>query len=306
VVVLPVYGNVELAIDCLRSFAPEVKSKSDRVIVINDRGSESTQDDAALRHELSTYPKSFHLVTNPKNLGLVESLNAALGSVNVEDCDVLLVNSDASLEPGAVSEMRRILRRDEKTGIVCPRSDNASLATVPQLAGLSRTEASREFVRWSEREPESTIVPVAVGFCMVIRGELFREFGFFDTVFSPGYGEENDFSMRIRSGGWRVALANRALVFHVGGASFGRHTPAELQLENEIVFRRRYPSYTFLREWYLAGSTELLFDDRLVAKLRVFGRALLKQIMFTILGVAPQIGARLVITIRKRVRWLRK
>jgi GT2 family glycosyltransferase len=296
--VLPVYGNAELAIECLRSFAPEARGASDRVIVVNDRGPESVQVDTALRRELGTYPDTFRLATNSGNLGLVETLNAALSSVDVENYDVLIVNSDILLVPGAIAEMRRILRDDDTTGIVCPRSDNASIASVPHLAGSSRTAASREFARWATTQPESITVPTAVGFCMVVRGELFRQFGFFDTVFSPGYGEENDFSMRIRRGGWRVALANRAFAFHVGGASFGRDSAAELQLRNEIVFRRRYPRYTFDREMFLVNGTGSSRGSRLAIKSLALGVAIVKTIVFAVLGLAPRNSARLVLAIR--------
>ena len=305
-VVLPVFGNAELAIEGLRSFAPEAQSASDRVIVVNDRGPESVQVDAALRRELATYPESFRLVTNSGNLGLVETLNAALGSVKIENYDVLLINSDTVVTPGAISEMRRILRGDDNTGIVCPRSDNASLASVPHLAGLSRADASREFARWATTQPESITVPTAVGFSMVVRGELFREFGLFDTVFSPGYGEENDFSMRVRRGGWRVALANRALAFHVGGASFGRERAAELQLRNELVFRRRYPRYTFDREMFLVSGTGTSSGNRLVIKSLALGVVLVKTIAFAVLGLAPRNAAWLVVAIRKPFRWFRR
>jgi GT2 family glycosyltransferase len=305
-VVLPVFGNAELAIECLRSLAPEARSASDRVIVVNDRGPESVQVDTALRRELATYPDSFQLATNSRNLGLVETLNAALSSVDVENHDVLLVNSDILLVPGAIAEMRRILRGDDTTGIVCPRSDNASLASVPHLAGLSRTAASREFGRWATTQPESITVPTAVGFCMVVRGELFRQFGFFDTVFTPGYGEENDFSMRIRRGGWRVALANRAFAFHVGGASFGRDSAAELQLRNEIVFRRRYPRFTFDREMYLVNETGSSRGSRLVLKSLALGVAIVKTIVFAVLGLAPRNAARLVLAIRQPFLWFRR
>ena len=297
-VVLPVYGNAELAIECLRSFAPEARGASDRVIVVNDRGPEFVQVDTALRRELGTYPDTFRLATNSGNLGLVETLNAALSSVDVENYDVLIVNSDILLVPGAIAEMRRILRDDDTTGIVCPRSDNASIASVPHLAGSSRTAASREFARWVTTQPESITVPTAVGFCMVVRGELFHQFGFFDTVFSPGYGEENDFSMRIRRGGWRVALANRAFAFHVGRASFGRDSAAELQLRNEIVFRRRYPRYTFDREMFLVNGTGSSRGSRLAIKSLALGVAIVKTIVFAVLGLAPRNSARLVLAIR--------
>lgn len=298
-VVLPVYGSVDLAIECLRSLRSGVTGVSDRVLVVNDHSPDSDHVDSVLRSELSTYPESFRLVTNPVNRGLVETLNAAISSVDVENFDVLLINSDVQVTPGAVAEMRRILRADATTGIVCPRSDNASLASVPHLAGISRQEAIGEFARWFSTQPESITAPVAVGFCMAIRGELFPRFGLFDPAFSPGYGEENDFSMRIRRGGWRVALANRALAFHVGGASFGRDRAAVLQLRNEIVFRRRYPGYTFDRELFLHDDNDEAHGSQRRMNPYIFGVALLKQIVFTVLGVAPWTAAKLVVAVRR-------
>jgi GT2 family glycosyltransferase len=140
---------------------------------------------------------------------------------------------------------------------------------------------------------------------MLVRGELFRQFGFFDTVFSPGYGEENEFSMRIRRGGWRVALANRAFAFHVGGASFGRDSSAELQLRNEIVFRRRYPRYTFDREMFLVNGTGSSPGSRLAIKSLALGVTIVKTIVFAVLGLAPRNSARLVLAIRNAFHWSR-
>ena len=299
VVVLPVFGNVGLATECLRSILADVRGINARVIVINDRGPESDQVDAALRLELSASADAFRLLTNPTNLGLVESLNKVLQTEVADNDDVLLVNSDVRLVPGAISEMRRVLRADASTGIVCPRSDNATIATVPGLKGMPRTDLMRTVADWASTQPESSTVPVAVGFCMVVRGELFRKFGLFDQTFSPGYGEENDFSMRIRQGGWRVALANRAFAFHIGGASFGRGRAAVLQIRNEIVFRRRYPRYTFDRERYLAEENEQSTRVRRASTAVAFGVALIKQIVFTVLGLAPRTSARLVVAIRK-------
>lgn len=300
-VVLPIFGNPALAIACLRSLRSSVSGTSDRVIILNDRGPESERVDDLLRRELANYPGSFRFVTNPQNLGLVATLNSAIDSVDAERYDVLLVNSDVLLTPGAISEMRRVLRADETTGIVCPRSENASLASVPHLSGLTRSAVSREFARWSKTQPETTTVPVAVGFCMLVRGELFRKFGLFDTVYSPGYGEENDFSMRIRRSGWRAVLANRAFAFHTGGASFGREQVAVLRLKNEIVFRRRYPRYTFDRENFFAQTTAGSAGNQRMSSLWAFVVALVKQAIFSLLGIAPRLSARLIVAVGNAV-----
>lgn len=287
-VVIPVYGRADLAVACVRSVRHALGSHAARVVMINDRGPESDEVDRELRNELATYSDQYELVTNDRNVGLVGSLNAFVGSESRAGTDVLILNSDVVMTEGSIDEMRKVLRADSTTGIVCPRSDNASIASVPGLRGLSSTDKLSAFTSWSAVNPESSIVPVAVGFCMMIRGELFDGFGLFDPVFSPGYGEENDFSYRIARSGWHVRLANRAFAFHVGRASFGRGQAELMQLRNEIVFRARYPRYTFDIESYLRGT-----------RLSSWFVALLKQTIFTLLRPAPMWGARLVTAIRR-------
>jgi glycosyltransferase involved in cell wall biosynthesis len=64
-------------------------------------------------------------------------------------------------------------------------------------------------------------LPFLNGFCYMIRGALLREIGLFDEgAFGAGYGEENDFSIRARQAGWKLAVASDAYVFHAQSRSY--------------------------------------------------------------------------------------
>lgn len=64
-------------------------------------------------------------------------------------------------------------------------------------------------------------LPTAVGFCMWIRRAALNMVGDFDqATFGRGYGEENDFCLRIAAHGWRSVLCDNAYVVHQGGVSF--------------------------------------------------------------------------------------
>ena len=298
-VVIPIYGNVDIALECARSVIKSTSSATTRIVVINDRGPESDDVAKVLRREASKFPGSFEIVTNSRNLGLVGSLNTFLSAENLAGTDVLIVNSDVSIAVGSIDEMRRILRTDSQTGIVCPRSNNASLASVVGLHAESIASATASFVSWSRNVPESTLVPVAVGFCMLIRGELFAEFGHFDPIYSPGYGEENDFSYRIRRGGWQVRLANRAFAFHIGRASFGEARGELLQMRNEIIFRFRYPTYTFEIDRYQRSVGRPQNTVQPAERLMGWFVSLMKQAVFTLFRPTPMLGARIVLTVRR-------
>ena len=84
----------------------------------------------------------------------------------------------------------------------------------------------------------------AVGHCMYVRRSALELVGDFDLEFSPGYGEEVDFSQRCLAQGLRHVAADDVLVLHRGGASFAADdVPHPVQAEHELLLLRRYPYY---------------------------------------------------------------
>jgi len=85
-------------------------------------------------------------------------------------------------------------------------------------------------------------IPVAVGHCMYLRGAALAQVGGFDPAFSPGYGEEVDWSWRARRKGWRHVAALRTFVTHAAGSSFGPGPARDrLRRRGELRLLARYP-----------------------------------------------------------------
>ncbi|CAN0559482.1 unnamed protein product, partial [Laminaria digitata] len=63
-----------------------------------------------------------------------------------------------------------------------------------------------------------------------------------EDAFGRGYGEENDFSRRAASRGWRNVLCADLFVYHQGGASFGADSSA-LMAAGNTQLQERYPDY---------------------------------------------------------------
>ena len=53
-------------------------------------------------------------------------MNVAIAEAVQTGCDLLLLNSDTRLVPGALTEMIRVACLDAMTGFVNPRSNNAN------------------------------------------------------------------------------------------------------------------------------------------------------------------------------------
>ncbi|MGC1303602.1 MAG: glycosyltransferase [Caulobacteraceae bacterium] len=262
-IAVPLYKRPDLArqvvgslIDC----AAEVCGIKAEVVLFND--SPDDPDLAGTLEQLvvkATGAFPCRVERNPANLGFVRTCNQAFNEAVARGFDLLLLNSDTVVTPGALSEMVRVSRMDPMIGFVNPRSNNATLATLPyqdRFRSQPVAEAVSAWRRVARHLPELSYVPTAVGFCMLIRWGVMAEFGGFDEVYGMGYNEENDLVMRAGRRGYRAVLANRAFVWHEGQGSF-RHKPEAEQLEakNRAILLARYPEYAGLTETYF-GSPE--------------------------------------------------
>jgi GT2 family glycosyltransferase len=259
----PLYRRPEIAHRLAASLlrcAADVRAIGGEVLFIND-----SPDDADLASALEDITDGIgeafpcRILQNPANLGFVKACNRAIAEAVERGMDLLLLNSDTVVTPGALAEMARVSRLDPMIGFVNPRSNNATLASLPFQDRFRQAQPPEAEAGWralSRQLPELSYVPTAVGFCMLIRWGILAEFGEFDEIYGRGYNEENDLVMRAGRRGYRAVLANWAFVWHEGSSSFG-HAAAVLELEarNRAVLLARYPEYARLTEGYF-GSPE--------------------------------------------------
>lgn len=228
--IIPVYRNVDLVRACLGSLTKhlgEIAAYSPKVIVIND----SPDDEAVSRYLVERQAAGLIdiLIRNPENVGFVKSVNKGLDIAKRDGAGAILVNSDTITYKNTLAECVAVLLSDPQIGFVCPRSNNASIATFPQaphnLSGIATTPEICHIAWQSVYRylPRHTLAPTAVGFYMLISPQVVANFGRLDEEFGVGYEEENDLVMRAGKVGYRAALANHAYAYHAGSASFMLH-----------------------------------------------------------------------------------
>lgn len=282
-VVVPFYRNEQLVTPLmrgLRSVASELADAGASVWLYNDSPGHAGLAEAldtALREGIDGVP--VHGVANDENLGFIGTCNHAFARAIAEGADVLLLNSDTEVLPGTIAEMLSVAALDPMFGFVCPRSNNATLATLPhslEHQDLSATEAFARFQPLAHRLPRFNLVPTAIGFALWIRGPLLAEFGGFDVIYGKGYNEENDLIMRANRAGYRAVLANHAFVWHQGEQSFAttHQQRSERDEHNAALLHERYPEYQELVSRYYR-SPEYRAESLLEALDPVNGRRLI-------------------------------
>jgi GT2 family glycosyltransferase len=237
-IVIPAFGAASQLERCLESLAQHAP-RDCPVLVADDATPDGSVADVAKPFE-SRLRLSY--VKRERNLGFVENCNDAIRSVLPSGHDVLLLNSDTRVTEGFLEEMWSVLYLHEKHGAVSPRSNNATIFSVPISGGLPPAESYRLWMSIRDLLPRYQVMPTAVGFCMLIKNVVLRQLGVFDPVYSPGYNEENDFVCRINRHGYSAVAAHRAFVFHDESSSFGARR-RELERRNRELLIERYPEF---------------------------------------------------------------
>ena len=250
-IVIPVYKDWTTLNICIKSLMENL-GKEHKVIIINDMSAEWNELETNI-NELIQNRDNYYYYRNQDNMGFIKTCNRAVFELDTSGNDVLLLNSDTKVTKGFLEEMLAVLHQSEKHGIVCPRSNNATLLTVPiknNYGDLLPPEKSYEcYSQIKNSLPRSTIIPTGVGFCMLIKRELIDTYGLFDEIYGLGYNEENDFCMRVNEYGYSILMANHAYVFHFEGKSFG-DKKKELELRNSQILIKRYPYYNGIVNLY--------------------------------------------------------
>jgi GT2 family glycosyltransferase len=152
-----------------------------------------------------------------ENLGFAAAVNLGLADLDLSTLDVLLLNPDAVIEPGAVELLGRELAAS--TDLCCvapaqrqPGSPIASqvcwpfptpLAAWRQAFGLSRFDRHWDFV---------------IASVLLVRGTALVALGGFDEGFFL-YAEETDWERRATRAGWRIGFSADSEALHEGAAT---------------------------------------------------------------------------------------
>jgi hypothetical protein len=261
---------------CLASLRDLVRLPLETLIVDNASSDGSPE---AVRRD---FPE-VRLLAQAENLGFARANNLALREARAPY--LLILNSDAWVQAGAVEALAAVLDARPEVGIVGPRTvdpDGAiQVSFGPVLTPLAEARQRSRVRGVRERRPVALRAAEAAASrehepgwvsasCLLARREALAALGGFDEGFFL-YEEDVDLCVRARQAGWRVLFTPAAQVVHRLGRSM-EQAPARARLEYHRSHLRYYRKHngwlatTALRAALaargLAGSLSLRAEGR--------------------------------------------
>ena len=282
-VIVVSYNTRCLLARCLDSLDASAAPPAIEVLVVDNASADGSAEMVA-----AEYPEAT-LLEPGENLGFARANNLAAESARGEH--LLLLNSDAAVDPSTVGDLARFLEEHPAAGVVAPRLANPDGTHQPSARAfpcalnlfLEATGLERLLGRTTHghfRGDETRPVEYVSGAALMIRRSLWRELGGFDEGFFF-YGEDADLCRRALERGAETWYLHSAGALHEGGASTAAlRTNAAIEgYRAALLFIRKHGSagaVTWARLWILLGATLRAVASALPAALSPSWRARLQ------------------------------
>ena len=245
------WNTRDLLVRCLESLRDNGLGKGRTEVVVVDNGSA----DGSLQVIAADWPE-VKVIANTENVGYVRANNQAIAATDGEY--VLLINTDAFLQPHALDRLVAQLDADPRAAVVGPRlvyGDGSwqrwTAGRFPSLAvalnyylyverllpGWPRAQGI-----WLTQDVREAFRPDWVcSACMLVRRQALDEVGLLNEEY-PAYVEDLEFCERAARAGWRTWYRPDAEVIHLMGQSTklqtGNISPASIRNFNRYFQSR--------------------------------------------------------------------
>jgi GT2 family glycosyltransferase len=219
---------------------------------------------------------SLNVISNADNVGFATASNQGLRQASGRYA--LLLNPDTTVEPDTLATMvgymdahphvgcttARLLLPDGRLDLACRRSFPTPLRSFYRLALLSRLfPSSRRFGQYNLTyldEQQESEIDSPCGAFMLVRREAIEQVGLLDERYFM-YGEDLDWSFRMKAAGWKVMYVPSAIAHHQKRASSRqsrRRTIRAFYEAMRIFYRQHYQArYPRLVSWLIFRTIDL-------------------------------------------------
>lgn len=210
-IIIPTYNQKGLLRGCIDSIVRHTEP-SYEIIVVDNGSTDGTAD------YLGSLGGAVRYRVLERNLGFAGACN--IGLMMAKGRTLMLLNNDTLVTERWLDNLLACLGSSPDIGLVGPVTNFISgeqqiavpYTDVHDLPAFAADFNRLNPSRWQETER-------LVGFCVLMRRELFLEVGYLDEGFELGNFEDDDFNVRVRLLGRRLVIAGDTFIHHFGSVS---------------------------------------------------------------------------------------
>lgn len=264
-IVILTYNNLAYNKDCINSIRTYTAPDAYELIVVDNGSSDGTR-------EWLKEQSGIKLLLNEENAGFPKGCNMGIALAE-KDSDILLLNNDTIVTANWLENLQCCLYSAEDVGAagaVCNHNENLQWEDLPyggdfeKMQALAKENNRPDSARWEQKL-------FLIGFCILIKRTVFDAVGPLDEAYSPGYVEDNDYSLRILTAGYRLMLCHDCFIHHYLGSQFrkdlNRFYP--VLYKNRAIFEAKWGFSAFAFDEIRFASLRLMKEPSVQAPLRV-------------------------------------
>ncbi|MGE5341343.1 MAG: glycosyltransferase family 2 protein [Candidatus Omnitrophota bacterium] len=188
-------------------------------------------------------PTPLVLIHNGSNRGFSAGNNVGIRYALNQHADYIwLLNNDTQITPDTLNELIDAAS-DPFVGIVGALIYDTQEPPKVQAFGGGRVHPITGAERVALNADEAKRITYICGASLFIKAEVVRHVGLLDESFFF-YWEDVDFSRRVKGNGWRLSVAENAVVYHRCSASVGKQSLASDRLKVRAFVRYHRKYYT--------------------------------------------------------------
>ncbi|PQP81045.1 glycosyltransferase family 2 protein [Paenibacillus sp. PCH8] len=234
-IVIPTYNQREYVLQCVSSIEKHTPAPFEIIVV--DNASKDGTAEALLRKG-----GMVRVAALDQNLGFAGGVNHGL--MMARGRHIIVLNNDTLVTPGWLDNMMTCLANDPKIGVVGPVTN--------YIGGDQQIQVPYREVEemWSfaatQNRPDAEkhrMTDRLVGFCWLFSRELLERVGYLDEGYAVGNFEDDDWIIRVKLAGYKLAVAGDAFIHHFGSVSMkalGEQDFAVVNKDNEQFYSQKW------------------------------------------------------------------
>lgn len=237
-IVIPVYGQLQMTVDCLRALAAHPPGLAVEIIVVDD-GSPDASGQCLPQVQGLRYHR------RATNGGFIAACND--GAALARGDYVVFLNNDTLPQPGWLEALLATFTSHPQTGLAGARLVYPDGRLQEAGAVVFADGSAWNYGRFdAPHDPRYSYVRQAdyvSGAAIAVPRTLFERLGGFDARYAPAYYEDTDLAFAVRAAGYQVRYQPGSVVVHREGATAGTDENTGIkacQLRNAGVFADKW------------------------------------------------------------------